>query len=57
MRYGVVLLIFATIAAMDLNAEVGKEIRPLFTQEAIEIDGHLNEEDWASCSSQKYNQM
>ena len=46
MRYGVVLLIFAAIAATDLNAEVSKEIRPFFTQEAIEIDGHLNEADW-----------
>ena len=46
MRYRAVLLIFAVIAAMNLNAEAIKEIKPLFTQETIEIDGHLNEEPW-----------
>ena len=47
MRYRAVLLIFAVIAAMNLNAEASKEIKPLLTREAIEIDGHLNEEPWA----------
>ena len=46
MRYGVVLLIFAAIAAASLRVEASKEIRALLTQEAIEIDGHLNEEVW-----------
>ena len=47
MRYGVVFLIFAAIATANPHIEASKEIRPFFTQEAIEIDGHLNEEDWA----------
>ena len=47
MRYKIISLVFAVIAAIPLNAEANKEIRPLFTQEAIEIDGHLNEEAWA----------
>ena len=47
MRYRVVLLTLAVIAAINLNAEASKEIKPLFTQETIEIDGHLNEEPWA----------
>lgn len=42
-----VLLILVVIAAMNLNAEASKEIKPLLTREAIEIDGYLNEEDWA----------
>ena len=48
MRYRIVLMIFAAIAAIHLNAEASKEIKPLLTQEAIEIDGHLNEEVWAA---------
>ena len=47
MRYKVALLVFAAITAINLNARASKEIRPLLTQETIEIDGHLNEEDWA----------
>ena len=47
MRYRMVFLIFAAIAAINFNAEASKEIKPLFTHEAIEIDGHLNEEAWA----------
>ena len=47
MRYRIVLLVFVVIVAIDLNAEASKEIRPFLTQEAIEIDGHLNEEAWA----------
>ena len=35
------------IAATSINVEASKEIKPLFTQDTIEIDGHLNEEDWA----------
>ena len=46
MCYRAVLLIFAVIAAMNPNVEAIKEIKPLFTQETIEIDGHLNEEPW-----------
>ena len=44
MRHRIVLLILTVIAAMNLNAEASKEIKPLLTREAIEIDGHLNEE-------------
>ena len=47
MPHRIVLLIFAAIAAASLNVEANKEIRPLFTQETIEIDGHLNEEAWS----------
>ncbi len=46
MRYGTVLLILTLITA-SLDLEASKEIRPQFTQDTIEIDGHLNEEDWA----------
>ena len=46
MRYWSVLLIYAAVAAIQLNVDTSKAIRPLFTQEAIEIDGHLNELDW-----------
>ncbi len=46
MRFRIILLIFAAIAVMNLNAEASKEIRPLLTQETIELDGHLNEEAW-----------
>ena len=35
------------IVATNLNAKASKEIKPLLTQDTIEIDGHLNEEDWA----------
>ena len=47
MRYKVALLVFAVIAAIHLNASASKEIKALLTQETIEIDGYLNEEDWA----------
>ncbi|MCY3739581.1 MAG: DUF5916 domain-containing protein [Candidatus Poribacteria bacterium] len=47
MRHRIVLLIFTAIAAANLNVEASKEIRPSFTQEAIEIDGHLSEEVWS----------
>ncbi len=47
MPYRIVLFAFVVIAAIHLNAEASKEIRPLLTQETIELDGHLNEEDWA----------
>ena len=47
MRYRIVLLLFVMIVAANLNVEASKEIRPVFTQDTIEIDGHLNEEDWA----------
>ena len=47
MRYRILLLIFAAIAAANLNVEASKEIKPLLTQETIEIDGHLNEEAWS----------
>ena len=40
-------LIFAAIAAAPLNVEANKEIKPLLTREAIEIDGHLTEEAWS----------
>ena len=40
-------VIFAAIAAATLNVEANKEIKPLLTHEAIEIDGHLNEEAWS----------
>ena len=46
MRYRIVLIVFVVIAVINLNAEASKEIRPLLTQETIEIDGHLNEEAW-----------
>ena len=46
MRYRIVLIVFVVIAVINLNAEASKEIRPLLTQETIEIDGHLNEEVW-----------
>ena len=46
MCYRAAFLILAVIAAMNLNAEANKEIKPLLTQDTIEIDGHLNEEDW-----------
>ena len=46
MRYRIVLIVFLAIAVINLNAEASKEIRPLLTQETIEIDGHLNEEAW-----------
>ena len=47
MRHRTVLLILAAIAAASLNVEAKKEIKPLFAQETIEIDGHLNEEAWS----------
>ena len=47
MRYRITLLVFVVIAAINLNARASKEIRPLLTQETIELDGHLNEEAWA----------
>ncbi|MYA69447.1 carbohydrate binding family 9 domain-containing protein [Candidatus Poribacteria bacterium] len=47
MRHRIVLLIFAAIAAATLNVEANKEIKPLLTREAIEIDGHLSEEAWS----------
>ena len=47
MRHRILLLIFAAIAAATLNVEANKEIKPLLTREAIEIDGHLNEEAWS----------
>ena len=47
MRHRTVLLIFAAVAAATLNVEANKEIKPLLTREAIEIDGHLNEEAWS----------
>lgn len=47
MRYRAVLLIFAVIAVLNLNAEASKEIKALLTRQAIEIDGHLSEEPWA----------
>ena len=53
MCHRMVLLIFAVIAAANLNTEANKEIKPLFTQEAIEIDGHLNEEAWVSDTSHR----
>ena len=43
MRYGTILLILTLIAAASLDLEASKEIRPQFTQDTIEIDGHLNE--------------
>ena len=43
MRYRIVLIVFVAIAVINLNAEASKEIRPLLTQETIEIDGHLTE--------------
>lgn len=46
MRYRIVFLIFAVIAAAISNVEARKEIQSLLIREAIEIDGHLNEEDW-----------
>ena len=46
MRYRIVPLILAAITAMNLNAEASKEIKALLTRQAIEIDGHLNEEPW-----------
>ena len=46
MRYGTFLLILTLVAALNLNVEANKEIRPLLTHETIEIDRHLNEEDW-----------
>ncbi len=46
MRYRIVLIVFVVIAVINLNAEASKEIRPLLTQETIEIDGHLTEESW-----------
>ena len=46
MRYRIVLIVFVAIAVINLNAEASKEIRPLLTQETIEIDGHLTEEAW-----------
>lgn len=47
MRHRIVLLIFVAIAITPLNVEASKEIKPLFAQETIEIDGHLNEEAWS----------
>ena len=47
MRHRIVFVVFAWIAAIHINVEASKEIRPLFTQDTIEIDGHLNEKDWA----------
>ena len=47
MRHRIVLLIFAVTITMNLGAEANKEIKPLLTREAIEIDGHLNEEAWS----------
>ena len=46
MRFRIIFLIFAATAVINLNAEASKEIRPLLTQETIELDGHLNEEAW-----------
>ena len=46
MRYRIVLIVFVVIAVINLNTEASKEIRPLLTQETIEIDGHLNEDAW-----------
>ena len=46
MPYRIVLLILVVIAASTLNAKASKEIKALFTQETIEIDGYLNEEVW-----------
>ena len=40
--------IFTVVAAANLNVKADKEIRPLLTQETIEIDGHLNEADWTT---------
>ena len=47
MHHRIVLLIFGVIAAVTLNVEANKEIKPLLTHEAIEIDGHLTEEAWS----------
>ena len=47
MHHRIVLLIFAVTITMNLGAEANKEIKPLLTREAIEIDGHLNEEAWS----------
>ena len=46
MRYRIVLIVFVAIAVINLNAEASKEIRPLLTQETIEIDGYLTEAAW-----------
>ena len=46
MRYRIVLIVFMAIAVINLNAEASKEIRPLLTQETIEIDGYLTEAAW-----------
>ncbi|MDE0424512.1 MAG: DUF5916 domain-containing protein [Candidatus Poribacteria bacterium] len=46
MRSRIALLVLVVVAAINLNARASKEIRPLLTQETIEIDGHLNEEAW-----------
>ena len=47
MHYRVILLILVGIATINFNTYASKEIKALLTQEAIEIDGYLNEEDWS----------
>ncbi len=47
MFYQAAVLISAAIFTINLNTEANKEIRALFTEETIEIDGRLNEENWA----------
>ncbi len=47
MFYRTAFLICVVIVAINLNAGANKEIKAFFTGETLEIDGHLNEKDWA----------
>lgn len=47
MLFRTIFFIFTMIAVMNFNAYSNKEIKALKTQEAIKIDGHLNEKDWS----------
>lgn len=47
MLYRTFLFLFTMLSVIPLNTYANKEIKALKTQEAIKIDGSLNEKDWS----------